>query len=96
MVGRTLTIRRFVFNSEAAVFRSIVQKRKSCFRFQPGRTVESPILKDILESTMVSNSTFAILMPRGLERVKLSIEILPNGEFTLLFISNYLPLAVTQ
>lgn len=57
MVVRTLATHFSVLNSEAAVFRSIAQKRKSCFRFQPERSIEPLVIKDILESTMVSISS---------------------------------------
>ena len=56
MVVRTFAARCSVFRSEAVVFRSIAQKRKSCFRFQPERCIEPLVMKDILESTMVSSS----------------------------------------
>lgn len=87
MVGRTLTIGRFALKSEADVFRSIIQKRKSCFRFQPGRIIDPPIIKDIIKSTMVSRSTIAMFTPRGLETVTLRTKTLLNNDLTLLYIS---------
>jgi hypothetical protein len=39
--------------SRAAVFRAISESRRSCNRFQPGRTVPREILKDVLETSLV-------------------------------------------
>jgi hypothetical protein len=39
--------------SKAAVFRAISASRRSCNRFQPGRTVPHEILKDVLETSLV-------------------------------------------
>jgi hypothetical protein len=39
--------------AKASMFRSIVQARKTCRRFQPGRRIPDAVLKDVFESTMV-------------------------------------------
>jgi hypothetical protein len=49
----SIPIRYTAVASDVAAFRRIVHKRKSCYRFQPQRTIDAEILKDILESTIV-------------------------------------------
>lgn len=40
--------------AKASIFRSIVQARKTCRRFQPGNRIPDAVLKDVFESTLVS------------------------------------------
>jgi hypothetical protein len=37
----------------AAAFRALVQARNTCKRFQPGKTIDDTVLKDVLEMTLV-------------------------------------------
>ena len=49
----------FKMTSKASVFRSIVQRRKTCKRFQPGRIIPENVKEDVLRSTLVRDkSTF--------------------------------------
>jgi hypothetical protein len=52
LVGAPSTI-TMAAPSKAAVFRAISASRRSCNRFQPGRTVPHEILKDVLETSLV-------------------------------------------
>mmetsp|Transcript_8419 Transcript_8419/g.20680 ORF Transcript_8419/g.20680 Transcript_8419/m.20680 type:complete len:266 (-) Transcript_8419:861-1658(-) len=45
-------------SSKASIFRSIVQSRKTCKRFQPGRLIPDTVKEDILRSTLRSPSSF--------------------------------------
>lgn len=40
-------------SSKASIFRSIVQSRKTCRRFQPGRIIPETVKEDVLRSTLV-------------------------------------------
>jgi hypothetical protein len=47
--------------SKAAVFRAISEARRSCNRFQPGRTIPHEILKDVLETSLVGVRALLVL-----------------------------------
>jgi len=45
-------------SSKSSIFRSIVQSRKTCRRFQPGLPIPEKVMEDILRSTLRSPSSF--------------------------------------
>jgi hypothetical protein len=63
--------------SKAAVFRAISESRRSCNRFQPGRTVPHEILKDVLETSLVRFACLVDLRQRvcvvGSARVEMEL-----------------------
>ena len=42
-----------IMSSKSSIFRSIVQSRKTCRRFEPGRRIPDKIKEDVLNSTLV-------------------------------------------
>ena len=51
--GRFIRHFSLATTSSSSLFKSIVHSRKTCPRFLPEQTIEEPVLKDILETTLV-------------------------------------------